>query len=173
MKQKNCAFIDGQNLNLAIRSLGWKLDFKKFRIYLKDKYKVEKAYYFIGFIEGNSVLYSSLQQCGYILIFKPTLVSKDGKVKGNCDAELVLQAMIEYKNYDQAVIVTGDGDFTCLVNYLKDKNKLKTVLVPNRQKFSSLLRKAGGGKYIAFMNDLKTKLEYMQRTAGLKKKRTP
>ena len=166
MQDNNYAFIDGQNLNLAIRELGWKLDFKKFRVYLKDKYKIEKAYYFIGFIEGNSVLYSSLQQYGYILIFKPTLINKDGKVKGNCDAELVLQAMIEYKNYSQAVIVTGDGDFTCLVNYLKDKNKLRTVLVPNKQKYSSLLRKAGEGKYIAFMNNLKGKLAY-------KKKRTP
>jgi len=166
VQDKNYAFIDGQNLNLAIRELGWKLDFKKFRVYLKDKYKVEKAFYFIGFIEENSVLYSSLQQYGYILIFKPTLTNRDGEVKGNCDAELVLSAMIEYKNYSQAVIVTGDGDFTCLVNYLKDRNKLKTVLVPNEQKYSSLLRKAGEGKYIAFMNNLKKKLAY-------KKKRTP
>jgi len=34
----NYAFIDSQNLNLSIREQGWVLDFKKFRIYLKDKY---------------------------------------------------------------------------------------------------------------------------------------
>lgn len=38
----NYAFIDGQNLNLGIKSLGWKLDFKKFRIYLEEKYAVKK-----------------------------------------------------------------------------------------------------------------------------------
>lgn len=163
----NYAFIDGQNLNLAIRDLGWRLDFKKFRVYLKDKYKVSKAYYFIGFVETNSVLYASLQEAGYVLIFKPTLRDKAGKLKGNCDAELVLQAMIDYKAYDKAVIVTGDGDFTCLINYLREKEKLETVLVPNKHKYSSLIRKAAQGQYSAYMNDLQAKLAY------IKKKRTP
>lgn len=165
--KQNYAFIDGQNLNLAIRDLGWRLDFKRFRTYLKDKYKVNIAYYFIGYIEGNSVLYTSLQEAGYILVFKPTLQNKEGKTKGNCDAELVLQAMIDYKEYNKAVIVTGDGDFTCLINYLRDNNKLTTVLVPNKHKYSSLIRKATLGQYCAFMNDLKAKLAYT------KKKRTP
>ncbi|MEK9156109.1 MAG: NYN domain-containing protein [Patescibacteria group bacterium] len=162
----NYAFIDGQNLNLAIRGMGWKLDFKRFRVYLKEKYDVERAYYFIGYLDTNSVLYKSLQEAGYVLIFKPVLINKDNKVKGNCDAELVLHSMIEYSNYKKAVIVTGDGDFYCLVNYLKEQEKLKTVLVPNRHKYSSLLRKAGEGRYIAFMNELRPKLIY-------KKKRTP
>ena len=116
MSKSNFAFIDSQNLNLSIQSLGWKLDFARFRIYLKDKYKVEKAFLFIGYIEGNNDLYKSLQEAGFICIFKPTLIYKNGSTKGNCDAELVLQAMIEYSNYDKAVIVTGDGDFYCLIN---------------------------------------------------------
>lgn len=166
---KNYAFIDGQNLNLGIRELGWLLDLKKFRVYLKDKYKVEKAYYFIGYVEGNQILYQSLQEYGYILIFKPTLNDLNGKIKGNCDAELVLHAMIEYPNYDKAVVVTGDGDFACLVGYFIEKEKLETVLVPNSQKYSSLLRKSTKGQFIAFINVLKSKLAYK----GQKKKRTP
>ena len=39
---KTYAFIDSQNLNLGVRSQGWKLDFERFRVFLKDKYKVEK-----------------------------------------------------------------------------------------------------------------------------------
>lgn len=38
--KNNYAFIDAQNLYLAIKELGWKIDYKKFRIYLKEKYKV-------------------------------------------------------------------------------------------------------------------------------------
>ena len=102
---------------------------------------------------------------GYILIFKPTLKTKEGKVKGNCDAELVLHAMIEYEHYHKAIIVTGDGDLACLVQYLLQKEKLETLLVPNAYKYSALLKKAAR-KNIAFMNELKSKLEY-------KKKRTP
>ena len=44
--ENNYAFIDSQNLNLGIQLLGWKLDYKKFRIYLKEKYNVTKAYIF-------------------------------------------------------------------------------------------------------------------------------
>jgi len=45
----NYAFIDSQNLNLGIQKLGWKLDYKKFRVYPKEKYNIQKAYMFIGF----------------------------------------------------------------------------------------------------------------------------
>jgi uncharacterized LabA/DUF88 family protein len=158
LKENNYAFIDGQNLNLGIKELGWKLDFKKFRIYLKEKYNVSKAYYFIGFVEGNNGLYSSLQEYGYILIFKPTFKNKEGKIKGNCDAELVLQAMIDYNNFDKAIIVSGDGDFYCLIKYLRERNKLRNVLTPN-DNFSGLLKKSAGSN-LAVMNDLRNKLEY-------------
>lgn len=139
-KDNNYAFIDSQNLNLSIRELGWRLDFRRFRIYLEEKYGVAKAFLFIGFVSGNNDLYIALQESGFICIFKPTLIYKDGTTKGNCDAELVLQAMIEYPNYEKAVIVTGDGDFYCLVKYLLENEKLKNVLIPNRLKFSALLK---------------------------------
>lgn len=103
-------------------------------------------------------MYTSLQKYGYILIFKPTLLLPDGKIKGNIDAELVLHTTIEYPNYDKAVIVTGDGDFHCLIEYLKKQDKLERLLIPNRNKYSFLLRKF---RYdMAFVDDLRGKLEY-------------
>lgn len=162
-QENNYAFIDGSNLFLATQGLGWKLDFKKFRIYLREKYRVKKAYYFIGYVDGNNSLYSALQDRGYILIFKPTFRDRDGNVKGNCDAELVLQAMIDYQQYDKAVIVTGDGDFYCLVQHLHAQNKLETVLVPDYRKYSGLLKKTARNK-LAFVNNLRYKLEYKKRS---------
>jgi len=157
-KQNNYAFIDSQNVNLAIRDQGWVLDFKRFRKYLKDKYNITNAFIFIGYIDTNQNLYTSLQKDGYILIFKPTLTLPDGKAKGNVDAELVLHTMVEYPNYDKAFIVSGDGDFYCLVDYLKGKDKLLKLMIPNRNRYSSLLRKFS--KEMVFMNDLRGKLEY-------------
>ena len=156
--QNNYAFIDSQNLNLAIRDQGWVLDFGKFRQYLDRKYDVNKAFIFIGYVYENQDLYTNLQKDGYILIFKPTLKLPDGKVKGNVDAELVLHTMIEYNNYDKALIVTGDGDFYCLVDYLIKKNKLLKLMIPNQHSFSSLLRKLR--PHIIFMNNLRRILEY-------------
>jgi uncharacterized LabA/DUF88 family protein len=157
--RNNFAFIDSQNLNLAIRDQGWTLDFGRFRKYLADKYGVVRAFLFIGYLPTNQNLYTTLQQQDYILIFKPTLVLSDGRVKGNVDAELVLHAMIEYPNYEKAVIVSGDGDFHCLIKYLRDREKLEKLIIPNRQKFSSLLREFVQ-MHTAFMNNLRGKLEY-------------
>ena len=158
-KQNNFAFIDSQNVNLAIRDLGWQLDFKRFRKYLLDKYGVTKAFLFIGYIATNQDLYTALQEYGYILIFKPTLILGHGRVKGNVDAELVLHAMIEYPHYDKAVIVSGDGDFHCLVKYLRRHNKLEKLMIPNQNKYSSLLREFVSQNAV-FMNNLKGKVGY-------------
>ncbi len=157
MNQKNnYAFIDSQNLNLSIRDQGWWLDFIKFKKYLTDRFKIKEAFLFIGLIPSNQGLYTLLQKAGYILIFKPTLILPNEKVKGNVDAELVLHAMIEYGNYDKAVIVSGDGDFYCLVEYLISKNKLERLVIPNKYKYSSLLRCFND--YITFLNGTREKL---------------
>lgn len=156
IKQNNYAFIDSQNLNLGVKSQGWILDFARFRVYLKDKYKIKEAFLFIGYIHGNQPLYTYLQRCGYVCVFKPTLELPDGKSKGNVDADLVLHAMIEYPNYDKAIIVSGDGDFHCLIEYLEQKGKLGRVIIPNRKKYSQLLWKFRG--YLDFLNQLEQKL---------------
>lgn len=153
----NYAFIDGQNLYLAIKNLDWSLDYKKFRQYLKDKYKVEIAYLFIGYIQVNSDIYQKLQKAGFILIFKEAL--QVGKIfKGNCDGELILQAMIDFSNYNKAIIVSGDGDFACLIKHLYQENKLETVMVPNGKMYSVLIKKTAKEK-ITCISELKNKLE--------------
>ena len=158
-KENNYAFIDSQNLNLGVKSLGWDLDFKKFRIHLRETHGITNAFLFIGYVQENQGLYASLQKYGYILIFKPVLPDGKGSVKGNVDADLVLQAMIEYPNYDKALIVSSDGDFYSLVKYLYEKNKLKYVMSSYLETCSTLLKKSAKEK-ILFMNNLKNKLEY-------------
>jgi len=162
----NYAFIDSQNLNLGVRSLGWKLDWRKLRQYLFSKYQITKAYLFIGHVAGNESLYTYLQENGYILIFKPTLQRLEaGKltVKGNVDAELVLHTMIQYPNYHKAVIVTGDGDFHCLIEYLENQGKLLKVIVPT-PRYSSLLRKFNRNNSIVCIDKLKNNLQYNKKT---------
>ena len=150
------AFIDSQNLNMGVRSEGWKLDYRKFRQYLRNKYNVLQAFVFIGYVDGNEALYKSLQRDGFILIFKPTMELPNGTVKGNVDAELVLHTMIEYPNFEKAIIVSGDGDFYCLVEYLEKNNKLLKIMAPNKH-FSGHLRKYY--PYIIRVDRLRNSLE--------------
>jgi uncharacterized protein (TIGR00288 family) len=159
LKAKNYAFIDSQNLNLGIQKQGWKLDYKKFRVYLQEKYGVEKAYMFIGFVALNQKLYDKLQEAGFILKFKPTIPDADGKIKGNVDADLVLQAMIDITEYEQAVVISSDGDFYSLVQHLGEKGKLKAVMSSDEKNCSTLLKQSAKDK-LQYMYDLRDKLEY-------------
>lgn len=154
----NYAFIDGQNLNKAIQSQGWSLDYKEFRKYLREKYNVTKAYIFIGLITTNQTLYSALQDFGYHLVFKPTIANKFGEVKGNVDAEMVLYAITLMPQYDKAVIVSGDGDFYSIVQYLQNKGQLEKLLVPNDKAYSALYDTLDIDT--SFVTDLRKKLEY-------------
>jgi uncharacterized LabA/DUF88 family protein len=142
------AFIDSQNLNVSTQKFGWKMDWKRFRKWLTDEYGVTKAYMFIGYIPEFESIYEQMHEAGYAVVLKPTYdmtkprpeeteraegaePEEKKPVKGNIDAELVLWAMKEMSNYDKAIIVSGDGDFYCLVEYLEAKKRLKHVLAPN------------------------------------------
>lgn len=168
-RPKVYAFIDSQNLNLGtskdiskgrkIIYHGWKLDYKKFRRYLSDKFRVQKAFIFIGFIKQNKNLYRRLKSYGYELVFKPTVKDTFGKPKGNVDAELVLHAAkIQYDHYDKAIIVSGDGDFYCLHEHLEENKKLFRIIIPNRHSESSLLRRFQ--KYKVFLYREKENLQF-------------
>lgn len=152
------AFIDAQNVYKGTRSKGWTIDWRKFRVYLSDKYKVNKAILFIGYMSQYQNLYSLLQESGYILVFKPVITHSSGEVKGNVDAELIVECWRREKEYAEAIIVTGDGDFTPLVKLLKEKQAFKMVIAPNRKYSSSLLRKAAESEII-FMEEIKHKVQ--------------
>jgi len=162
---KNYAYIDSQNLNMTIQNLGWNVDWAKFREYLRVKHDVAVAYLFIGYIAENQELYSFLQKAGFVIIFKPVVIGKEGNVKGNIDAELVLQVMIDQQQYDKAVVVTGDGDFHGLINYLYAQNKLQALLVPNMRQYSQLLKTAARER-IDFISNMRRDLEYKKRPRG-------
>ncbi|MDP3661295.1 MAG: NYN domain-containing protein [bacterium] len=158
---KNFAYIDGANLHKGISELGWHLDYKRFRVWLSEKYGVNKAYIFLGFISSNTNLYRNLQNWGYTVVFKPTVPGGYGEIKGNCDAEMVLQAVSDMyeKLFEKAVLVTGDGDFACLVNFLKERKRFEVVLSPNAKKASVLLKKSAP-ESIIFLERFKSRLEY-------------
>jgi uncharacterized LabA/DUF88 family protein len=143
MSKNVSVYIDGANLHRGSTELGHPIDYKKFRGWLRQKFGVTKAYLFIGLIPSRAKLYEYLQESGYILIFKETVTHSDGQVKGNCDAELVLKVVTDFfeRATDACVLVTGDGDFRCLVEFLIERKMNVSVLAPNRSKCSILLKR--------------------------------
>jgi len=182
MQKGNYAFIDSQNLNLGTQKMGWKMDWRKFRIMLHDKYGVSKAYMFIGHMPEFEDMYMQMHDLGFLVVLKPTQNLNKPKtekpdvnenepeekkpIKGNIDADLVLWTMKEIDNYDKAIIVSGDGDFYGLIEYLDEQGKLLHIMAPNWQ-YSSLLKPYE--KYIVRIDQLRRELAYFSH----KKKSTP
>jgi uncharacterized LabA/DUF88 family protein len=136
---------------------------------------------FIGYMAENESLYEHMHELGYLIALKPTVdvsANQDNHetngeehkpiIKGNIDADLVLYAMKELPNYHKAIIVSGDGDFVSLIEYLEEKNKLLHIMTPNWQ-YSSLLKP--WDKYIIRIDQLRSQLAYKD-YAHKRKKRT-
>ncbi len=181
-QQQNYAFIDSQNLNVGVQKFGWKMDWAKFRKYLEQKYGVSKAFMFIGYVPEFEEMYEQLHKAGYMIVLKPTYdmtrprpeiiqneeqgkMNEEDKpnktddeeekrpVKGNVDADLVLWVMKEMPNYHKAVIVSGDGDFYSLVEYLDTQKKLHKILAPN-------------GHYSRLFNKYESYIERLDKSRG-------
>lgn len=163
------AYIDSQNVNVTTQKHGWKMNWAALRKFLTERYGVTKAYMFIGYVPEFEPMYEQLHEQGYAIVLKPTFdmtrPRQEGEqpeeekrpIKGNIDAELVLWAMKDMKEYDKAIIVSGDGDFFCLVEYLDEQGKLEKVLAPTGQ-YSSLYNKYE--TYVERLDNHKKVLEY-------------
>ena len=169
-KKANFAFIDNENVNVSVKRLGWKIDWTKFRKWLKKDFDVEVAYLFMGYMPEYQKMYDFFESIWYTLIFKKVHQGEHVPNKGNIDTDLVLHAMINYSKYNQAVIVSGDGDFTSLVEHLHSKKKLRCVIAPNKKRTSDFLQEATEGRFL-FLDGFKKKLAYTGNKQWQKKKK--
>ena len=146
-------YIDGNNLYRSAKELGFSIDYKKFRVWLTQKYNTRNIFLFIGFIKERKDFYDYLKVCGFSLIFKEAILHNGG-IKGNCDAELVLKSVNDYhlQNLDKFILISNDGDFGCLIEFLISKNIFEAIISPDRNKCSILLRNKTNK--ILFLNEI-------------------
>ncbi len=169
--QNNFAYIDGANLHRGVNHLGWQLDYAKFRVWLKEKYGVSRAYLFIGLVPKNKDLYTTLQEAGFMLVYKEITYDGEGKIKGNRDADLVLKATRDAyeKVSGQALLISSDGDYAGLVKFLLERNKFLGIISPSLSAKCSVLLKRTGAR-IAYINDQRALLEAKK---GVHNEKTP
>ncbi len=152
----NVAFIDGQNLHLGTKEKGWFVNHARLRVYLRDKYKVGEAYYFLGFVsEEVQELYDNLQKAGFILSFREHSAALKGKKKGNVDCDIVfgiMKKLVQDEPFEKVYIVSGDGDYKKLVDFLIKMGRFGKMLFPN-QEFASSLYKSLGSEFYANLED--------------------
>lgn len=166
----NQAFIDGQNLHFSTAKVAhpWKIDLRRFRVYLERKYGVDKAYYFIGYyMEELSEMYSKIQEAGFIIVFRKHETNMKSTKKGNVDTNIVfitMRKVADNEDFDKVILVSGDGDYFKMVQYLIEKSKFGRLLAPNERYMSSLY-KTLEPKYYAFLNrsEVRQKIELRPR----------
>lgn len=160
ISMNNQAFIDGQNLYMNTKESNWRVDLNRLRIYLAEKYNVEKAYYFIGSQDNdNAELYELIRSAGFMLVFRPHSLDMRGNKKGNVDTDVVFTIMskiADRESFDKVVLVSGDGDYFRMVDYLIKKNRFAKLLAPNKHSMSSLY-KPFTPKYTGFLDAKGTK----------------
>lgn len=163
-KGKNYAFIDGQNLHMgtAKREVNpWKIDLKRFRVYLSEKYGVTKAFYHLGYVQDTlraQELYEYIQNAGFILKFRQHSEAMIGGKKGNVDSDIIFSIMKRlYRKEDlqKVILVSGDGDYKAVVDFLIEEKRLKKVLFPDKRRASSLYKKIGS-EYYDNLENIKT-----------------
>lgn len=177
----NIAFIDGQNLhfgttkcdNCAARlkidikdikkedctcGYAWEVNLSKFRVYLKENYSVSEAYYCLGYLKDkNGALYTELQKAGFIVLFKEHGPLSKSKKKGNVDTDIIFEVMrnlLDNPDFKKIVLISGDGDYKKLVDYLVSKGKFEKILFPNK-KYASSLYKEYGSEAFDYLENLK------------------
>ena len=123
---KTYAFIDASNIIYGCTSQGWKMDFAKLIKYLKNRYSCQKIFYYAGLDQENKKqlkFYEKLAEFGYILKLVPIKRFKDGKVKGDVDSRMTFELMRYLEEYKKAIVLTGDGDYYWVLEYLIQKRK--------------------------------------------------
>jgi len=171
---RNIAYIDGQNLYMGTKHVepAWEIDLARFLIYLKKKYHVIHAYYYLGYSRHDTALqklYNKITRAGFILVFKQHNANMLGKKKGNVDSDIIFGIMrkIYYrKDFDNIVLISGDGDYKPLIDFLIHEDRFEKILFPNRKYASSLYKKIDLG-FRAYLEDqgVRNKIE--------KKKKAP
>lgn len=135
---KVAVFIDAANIIHCYEDTKWKIDLKKLKKYFESKCALVGIYYYSAYFEesaGQKSLFEMLSRKGFILRVKKIrkIVAADGTItlKGNCDTDIVVDAVARMKEYDTAVIMSGDSDFVSLVNLLRGNGK-KVIIVSTR-----------------------------------------
>jgi uncharacterized LabA/DUF88 family protein len=169
---RNYAFIDGQNLHLGTKNAEqpWKISLERFRKYLDAKYDVEKAFYYLGYVqEGEDIqrLYEHIQSAGFVLVFRQHNAAMLGKKKGNVDSDIIFSIMkrlYAQEPFNKIVLVSGDGDYKMLVDFLISEDRFEKILFPNSVYRSSLYKEISA-TYFASLDDLdtKSKIEFKNR----------
>jgi uncharacterized LabA/DUF88 family protein len=116
---KVAVFFDMSNLYFAARDLGVRIDYARLLDFLANGRRLHRAYAYMAISpeESSAIPFLTwLRRNGFRVVTKPLKRFSDGTTKGDLDMELAVDLLSQAPYIDIAIIVSGDGDFTYLVD---------------------------------------------------------
>jgi uncharacterized LabA/DUF88 family protein len=124
---RTLVIIDGDNLLVAAKHLGFSIDFAKLRDVLSQSFAalIGIRFYVSSALLANKhhTFYNSLPQLGYEL-----RMNNDRTAKSNIETLMAIDAVSQSDEYNTLVLMSGDRDFVSLLDNLKKRGK-QTVVV--------------------------------------------
>lgn len=161
------AFVDASNIIYRPTDKDfWKIDVKKLLLYLKHRFGVSRVFYYGGVDENDTVqtrLYRNFEKWGYELRLNPIkrFTNERGEryTKADVDSRMTFEMMRYKDEYDRVLVLTGDGDFLWVLEYLMKEKKKAMWLLSSPTKTAKELRKLFGYRFINF-DDTRRWIEY-------------
>lgn len=116
-------FVDVQNLYHSAKNLyHGRVNYKELMKTLVGERQLVRALAYVARTEstaGEDAFFDALREAGLELRVKDLQIFADGTKKGDWDVGMAVDAIRMANFLDVVVLVTGDGDFVPLVDYLK------------------------------------------------------
>ena len=111
-------FVDAANILYSQKTLGWRVDYKKLKVYLESETTLVSTHFYTGKIGADGKQEHFLEKLaglGFVVTAKEVKkirVAQDTyEWKGNLDVELALDAYRLRNDFDVCFLFSGDSDF--------------------------------------------------------------
>ena len=148
MVSKLAIFVDVQNIYYTTKqAFGRSFDYRKFWALFDDKEFDDKefddkefddkefdkneitlanAYAIASNDDGQRRFQDALRNIGFTVKLKPYIQRADGSAKGDWDVGITLDVVDAAANVDRIVLLSGDGDFSMLLDKIRHDHGVKT-----------------------------------------------
>ena len=143
-------FIDYHNFDASLRGEGLQADLTLLREYLTGGRRLLETFVYIGFNPNNAHedgrLHRFLRMNGFLVRTKLAKVRPDGSLKCDLDVEIVLGVVDYVTNTkpDTVLLVTGDGDFVPLAQWLRTRG-IRVEIASTQGSISQDLQESANG----------------------------
>ncbi len=122
-REKIGIYVDVQNIYYTTKEVfSRQFDYRAFWRKLADNNKIiiANAYAIDRGITAQKKFQSALRYIGFEVKLKPYISRADGSAKGDWDVGITIDVIKSAPELDRVVLLSGDGDFELLVNYIRD-----------------------------------------------------